>query len=133
MFEICIKAFLIPTKLVYGNPLKLQMFLLMFIILSESKVEVFFIKVLNYLHKKMGKGFSVSLNCKSKGMSPHQSLFESLLVFRPEQFFIDPMVDKVPGKNLFPSSFPVNIKIRVHIHGAVGLRPVSPETVGSQQ
>ena len=122
-------------------------------------VEVFFIKVLNYLHKKMGKGFSVclyrlpgcvrksvtlkadvltgcvrslSLNCKSKGMSPHQSLFESLLVFRPEQFFIDPMVDKVPGKNLFPSSFPVNIKIRVHIHGAVGLRPVSPETVGSQ-
>ena len=59
MFEICIKAFLIPTKLVYGNPLKLQMFLLIFIILSESKVEVFFIKVLNYLHKKMGKGFSV--------------------------------------------------------------------------
>jgi hypothetical protein len=33
----------------------------MFIILSESKVEIFFIKVLNYLHKKMGKGFSVCL------------------------------------------------------------------------
>jgi hypothetical protein len=37
MFEICIKAFLIPTKLVYGNPLKLQMFLLIFIILSGVK------------------------------------------------------------------------------------------------
>ena len=57
-------------------------------------------------------------------------LSQGFLVLCPEEFFRDPVIDKIPGEDFFERARAINVEVRVEVHGTVGLRPVASEAVG---